>query len=252
MIVRESKDAFTLITQHDHATISGEFFLHFKKDFISAEHYESLSFAIFQHDRAWLVPDAAPIWNDYLKRPYDFTDYPEELKVYFYKHGIEQVDRVNSYSALLCSLHYSSFFKNALSEAGRSFYQREVQRQKHLMHKLKIKNEFIQYQLQVLKFCDDLSLYVCLNRPGVPKSEEISMFKKGFENSELFNDKADAKIIASFSDRNALQFNYSPFVEKFDIKIPSKVMLKADIEKFGLLNVYQGLPLTYTTLKINK
>src|SRR5690606_32635587 len=113
MIVRESKESFSFITQHDHANIAGEFFINLKTDFLPIEYYESLKFAVYQHDRSWIVPDSNPIWDDLNKKPYDFINYPEALKYHFYRIGIEQTDQVNSYAALLCSLHYASFLDNA-------------------------------------------------------------------------------------------------------------------------------------------
>lgn len=250
MIVRDSRDTFTFIAQHDHATISGEMFMMLKKEFVSAEHYESLSFAIFQHDRAWQVPDSAPIWDDFRQEPFDFNSYPEELKVSFYKNGIDQVDRVNSYSAILCSMHYSSFYENSLNDAGKSFYEREIQRQKHLISKLKINKDFLDYQQRILKFCDDLSLYVCMNEVGATKTEEVEWFKKGFENSELFNDKNDTKIVASYVDKNTVSFNVSPFTQKFEIKLPVKVVAKTQIQQLGLIAAYQEERITYQEIKI--
>lgn len=42
---------------------------------------------------------------------------------------------------------------------------------------------------RLLKFCDELSLYVCMNKPGVKKKDEIDLFKDGFEGTEMFNSK---------------------------------------------------------------
>ena len=252
MIVRESKDAFLLITQHDHATISGEMFMMLKKDFVSSEHYESLSFAIFQHDRAWQVPDSSPIWDDLAKRPHDFNTYPEELKVFFYKNGIDQVDRVNSYSALLCSKHYSSFYEHTVSESGRSFYDREIQRQKHLQGKLKINDSFLDYQLKIFRFCDELSLYICMNVARLSKKEEINLFKTGFDNSELFNDRNDSKIIASYIDHHTVGFNVSPFSRNFDLKLSGKVVQKKRIQELGFLEAYKAEKTAVFTIKIEQ
>lgn len=251
MIIRESKDAFTFITQHDHANLAGEFLMHLKREFVPVDHYESLKFAVYQHDRAWLVPDSTPIWNDLTQRPYDFTDYPESLKTYFYRLGIEQVDQANSYSALLCSMFYGSFFEQSSSEAGKTFYQRELQRQKHLIQKLKIKNDiFLKYQLQLLKLCDDLSLFICLNKPGASKAEEHVMFKDGFENSEFFNVKSDKKLSASFVNKHTVEFNSSPLEKRFEAELLVKKVLKSDIRKSGLQKAFHAQSFVSEIIKI--
>src|SRR5690606_32602883 len=154
---------------------------------------------------------------------------PEQLKVYFYKLGIDQVDRANSYSALLCSMHYSSFFEHSKTEVGKYFYQRELQRQRHLMRKLKINNDsFVRYQLQLLKLCDDLSLYICLNTPGVTKAEKHPFFRDGFDDSEFFNVKSDMKLSASFINSSTVGFNSSPLERKIELTFPVKKVYKED------------------------
>lgn len=251
MIVREDQENLIFITQHDHAYISGEFLMHFKKDFIDLEHYESLKFAVHQHDRAWIIPDANPIMNDATNFPYTFIDYPEKLKIHFYKIGIEQVNQANSYAAILCSMHYSSFFKHSNSDAGKQFYERELLRQQHLMNKLKIPHDrLLQYQLKILRFCDNLSLYVCMNKPGITKDEEINTFKKGFSGSEFFSTSGERKIVAFFKDRNIVKFNHSPFEESFNIKIHLKRISKQLIKDIGLADAYANEITTAYTVKL--
>ena len=251
MIIQESKEAFTFITQHDHANIAGEFFINLKKDFVPVDFYESLRFAVYQHDRSWIIPDSEPIWDNLNKRPYDFITYPENLKYHFYRIGIEQTDQVNSYAALLCSLHYASFLINANTEAGKSFYNKELQRQKHLMQRLNITNDtFLNYQLKILKFCDDLSLYVCLNKPGVEKKEEHPFFKDGFPNSAFFNDGGEKNIVASYAAKSGVKFNCSPFDKKFDLKITFKNVSKVDIKSKGLSKAFAAQPWEFYDVKI--
>ena len=252
MIVREASDNFVFITQHDHAYIAGELFTHFKKEFVTIEHYESLKFAIHQHDRAWLIPDANPLLNDSTKKPFTFIDYPERLKLHFYKLGIDQIDLANSYAAILCSMHYASFYANAQHEFGKQFFEREKLRQKHLINKLKIPHDrLLTYQLKILQFCDDLSLYICLNKPGVSKEEEVRLFKKGFPKTEFFHINGKTKIIAFYQkDHNIIKFNSSPFEGPFDIKLPIKRISKKLIKDIGLADAFESEPVTNYTIKL--
>lgn len=252
MIVREDIDNFIFITQHDHAYISGEFLTYFKKDFIPIDNYESLKFAVHQHDRAWIIPDANPLMNDENKKPFTFLDYPERLKLHFYKLGVDQIDLANSYAAILCSMHYASFYTDARDEFGKQFLEREKLRQKHLINKLKIPNDgLLTYQLTILQFCDDLSLYVCLNKPGVEKKDEVPFFKKGFPNSRFFHRNGETKVIASYQkDRSILKFNSSPFEGPFEIKLPIKRVPKKLIEDIGLADAYESEPITNYIIKV--
>lgn len=243
MIVRETPDNFVFITQHDHAYIAGELLMHLKKDFVPLDHYESLKFAVNQHDRAWIIPDDYPIINDASGKPFDYLNFPERLKLHFYNLGIEQVDQANSYAALLCSMHYSSFYKDSLGDIGKQFYEREKLRQKHLYNKLKIPHDrLLNYQLKILQFCDDLSMYICLNKPGVIKEDEVAIYKKGFPDSEFFHKNGETKIIAFYKDkdRNIIKFNSSPFEEAFEIKLPIKRVPKKLVKDIGVADAFRN------------
>ncbi|MEO5912187.1 MAG: DUF3891 family protein [Pelobium sp.] len=251
MIIREDQENLIFITQHDHAYIAGELLSKFKKDFIAVAHFESLKFAVHQHDRAWITPDSTPILNDITLYPYTFDDYPEKLKLHFYKLGIEQVDQANSYAAILCSMHYASFLKDAETEAGKQFYERELLRQKHLINKLKIPHDrLLNYQLKILQFCDNLSLFICMNKPGVAKSDEVGLFKNGFINSEFFSVNGDRNINASFvKDKNIVKFTHSPFEEPFDVKVHVKRIAKQLIKDIGISKAYEKEPVTFYTVR---
>ncbi len=251
MILREDSDNFILITQHDHAYIAGELLTHFKKEFISVEHFESFKFAVHQHDRAWIIPDSHPLLNDVNQKPFTFLDFPEKLKLYFYKLGIEQVDQANSYAALLCSMHYCNLAAVSSSATAKQFLDREKLRQKHLIGKLKIPHtRLLNYQLQVLKFCDDLSLYICMNKPGVSKQDEVPMFKKGFTDSEFFHEGGETKVIASYRDRNTLKFNSSPFEDSFEVKVHLKRVSKKLVKDVGLADAFHAELTTFFKIQV--
>lgn len=252
MILREDPENYILITQHDHAYIAGELLCHLKKEFIAVEHFESFKFAIHQHDRAWIIPDSHPLLNDVTQKPFTFLDFPEKLRLYFYKLGIEQVDQANSYAALLCSMHYCNLASMSYSDTAKQFLEREKQRQKHLINKLKIPHtRLLNYQLQILKFCDDISLYICMNKPGITKEEEVPLFKKGFPESEFFHKKGEVKIIASYKDRNNIKFNSSPFEDTFEIKVHLKRVSKKLVKDIGLADAYHAEPTTFFTVVIH-
>jgi hypothetical protein len=67
MIVRETEREFVMITQHDHAHLSGVLASHFTKEFFREDsYYQELILAIYEHDRSWIRLDDTPIWNDEL------------------------------------------------------------------------------------------------------------------------------------------------------------------------------------------
>lgn len=253
MILREDSESFIMICQHDHAYIAGELLSHLKKEFIAVEHFESFKFAVHQHDRAWIIPDGHPLWNDVTGKPFSFIDFPEKLRFYFYKLGIEQVNQANSYAALLCSMHYCSLASSSSSEVAMQFIEREMMRQKHWISKLKIPHQrLLAYQLQMLKFCDDLSLYICMNKPGVQKEAEVPLFKKGFLDSEFFHEDGRTKVIASYKDRNTIKFNSSPFEEAFEVKVHLKRVSKKLVKDIGIADAYHAEPTVFVTVNVGE
>ncbi|HTN21933.1 MAG TPA: DUF3891 family protein [Pelobium sp.] len=251
MILREDSDNYILIAQHDHAYIAGELLSHFKKEFIAIEHFESFKFAVYQHDRAWVIPDSHPLLNDVTQKPFTFLDFPEKLRFYFYKLGIEQVYQANAYAALLCSLHYCNLASVSFSETATQFIEREKLRQNHLISKLKIPHKnLLNYQLRILKFCDDLSLYICMNKPGVSKEGEVPLFKKGFADSEFFNEDGETKVVASYKDRGTIKFNSNPFEDVFEVKVHLKRVSKKLIKDVGLADAYHAEPTTFFKVSI--
>ncbi len=252
MILREDQENYIFITQHDHAYVAGELLVHLKKEFIALEHYESLKFAVHQHDRSWIIPDSHPIINDATGNPFTFLDYPERLKLHFYKLGIEQIDQANSYAAILCSMHYCCLIEGSNTEASKQFLEREKLRQSHLIQKLKIPHtRLLNYQLKILKFCDDMSLYICMNKPGTVKENEVALFKKDFPDTSFFHKNGETNITAHYhKEKHHLKFNSSPFEKEFEIKVPLKRVSKKLVTDLGLAVAYQAEPTTSFSVKI--
>nr|AYQ72090.1 DUF3891 family protein [Cohnella candidum] len=123
MIIREIQDSFVMVTQHDHALLSGEIAKHFTDPyFVDGAYRADVELAIREHDRGWIRLDDAPIWNDRDAKPFSFMDYPLLPKLTHYRLGIDEVQAQSEYAALLCSMHYCSFM------AGHTPEQTEIVR----------------------------------------------------------------------------------------------------------------------------
>lgn len=121
--------------------------------FLGEEWKEDVLYSIKEHDRAWIDLDHTPLWNDELQRPYSFIDYPSLIKLTYYRQGIDKVGRQSPYAGLLCSLHFASFY--------------EAQKN-------------VQFHFKLLQQCDHLSIYLCMQEPGINKAQEISWYRNGF------------------------------------------------------------------------
>ncbi|SDH42659.1 DUF3891 family protein [Alteribacillus bidgolensis] len=237
MIVNEYKSYFEMIPQHEHARISYEILKNWgDRSVEKSSVWEALLLAVREHDRAWIPLDASPIMNKEQNKPYSFTDYPEKEKITAYQQGIQTVVKKNAYSGLLNSLHYASFFKNNTSKKAVSFLKEEEKRQEKL-RELQTHSEE-SFHLRLLQFCDDLSLYACMNDPGAREDEEISWFKNGFRHTFEFLDYKT--IQAQFISTNEIQLTPFPLRSPLKVTIHGKAVKKTVIAEENVDAAFQS------------
>lgn len=243
LIVCEQDDAFVMIEQHHHAILSGDMALYGKDElFVERQSRTDVQFAIAQHDRAWIPLDVAPLWNDDAAAPYSFIDYPFNLKLPFYRRGVDEVEQKNPYAALLCSLHYSSFFSHSTSNPELSYYTSELERQDRLRKKFAdIPVQTIEMHVEVLKFFDNVSLYLCLNEPGVSKEHEFPWFRNGVARSELLPG-VPKRIDACWINDHQVGLEPFPFKEKFGVSLLVRLVSKRSIRIKGLVKAHEDAP----------
>ncbi|MDT8861222.1 DUF3891 family protein [Alkalihalobacillus sp. MEB130] len=235
MIVREKINSYILVKQHDHAYISGQLAENWNDDiFQKSKNRNDVIYSVYQHDRGWIALDHTPFWNDLSKKPYSFIDFPLVPKLVHYKHGIDEVERENSYAALLCSLHFCALLTSNDNEY-QWFLSHEEDRQKKLKNDLKINpgwhQSLLHSHFDLLQFCDHLSLYLCMNKPGQQKSYQ-------FKNSALLPFTKDMELTASWINTEQLSIAPFPFKDDFEIKIKYKEIFKQDVSKIGLVKAY--------------
>ncbi|MCP8617177.1 DUF3891 family protein [Salirhabdus salicampi] len=232
MIVVENEHYFQLIKQHEHGIISGEIANHLLHPFfIDNEH--TVKYAIKHHDIAWDKIDEYPKWNEERMKPYSFIDYPTNKKVGFYQQGISLVESSYPYAGLLCSLHYVSFFSmNDDEKHVQTFLKNEFNRRQRILEQVKVSEKRVELHKRTLQFCDDLSLYICMNKPGVSKEEELSWFREGFQQRFSF---MEDKIHGHWRDKKHVVIDPFPFKTNFTVSIPFKRVKKTDILKEGFV-----------------
>ena len=210
VIVREKLDSYVLVKQHDHALAAGEFAKHWAK---RPRPLESTLYAIAHHDVAWQGPDARVRWNEETGRPYSFADYPPELKVRAYAEGLDWLEERDPYAACLCSMHYETLVRRfGSSDEEESFADAESRRQEKLRAGMSEEElESLEYNLRLLRLCDGLSLFICLNEPG--GDDYPPPYPEGFE----FRGERFQPI---WEDRGTLRLDPNPFSEAFDLSIP--------------------------------
>ncbi|WP_404450947.1 DUF3891 family protein [Virgibacillus necropolis] len=244
MIIRERPDDIVMITQDDHARISGIFSSYWKKAFFNDDNKRrSVELAIYEHDRGWIPVDSKPLWNDKTNLPYSFMDLPTEPKLVFYKNGIDEVEGMDFYASLLCSHHYSRFTKNDTDEESLKFLKNEQERQSRIK-KLMIDfdKEAYQFHYDLLNFCDNLSLFVCLNEPGATKKEEHSFYKNGLPIPSTFSFFEGNQLDICWRDGQTILLSQLPFDAPVEIEIKQKVVSRKRITEEGILSAYENTP----------
>ncbi|KEK23455.1 DUF3891 family protein [Bacillus gaemokensis] len=237
MIIRTKSEELILIRQHDHGFLAGEIAKYVKTNLFEDNVYlKECIDAIYEHDRGWIALDKTPIWNDAKNVPYTFMDCPSSLRFVFYTLGLDEIENVNPYGALLCSKHFISFPLNQEDEEMVGFYNKELNRQKRILKTLtKIQCAMFDKHYKLLKFCDELSLYACMNEPGVKKKEEIELFKEGFEGSEVFNKATNEPLTAEWIDKEKIRITPFPFEAECKTYVRYKSIRRNTIEEIGIV-----------------
>lgn len=251
MIIRERQDEFIFIEQHNHALVSGELAKQWRKDLLSASSLpQSVIYAIEHHDAGWVPADKEPFWNDAKGMPYSFIDFPAPTKTLLYTYGIDEVQKTDAYAALLCSEHYVRFLQQEESESAKHFVQQEQKRQESILSSLpSFYEEQFDYHYALLQFCDNLSLFLCLNEPG---KNTHPFFTKGIPLPSTLPHFSQEKMAVTWVDQQRIALKEFPFENTFTITYDFKQIPKFQIEKSGLLNSYVNTPFQQTTIELTK
>lgn len=239
MIIREQKESFIMIEQHHHAHISKEIIAHWKDHFLKNDKMiNSVLYAIQMHDYGWNFFDKQPFWNDKINKPYSFIDFPIVPKTVLYTEGVNKVEEKDPYAAALCSAHYINFMKNDETDEVIFYLNHERNRIKRILkHYPQITSEIFDDHLSLLKFADNISLFICLNEPGTSKDNHHYFFKNGIPISikMIKTNLIDAKWIS----KDTVALIGLPQVPSFSVLLKQKRLTKQEIFKKGLVDLYQ-------------
>src|SRR5699024_651196 len=199
LIIRERDYAFVMIEQHHHAQISAEIIGKWRDYLFHHDPlYKSVMYAIEQHDCGWRFFDEQPFWNDAEQAPYAFTNFPTMAKSVLYTKGIDEVEALDPYAAVLCSAHYTKFLEKSEHREARRFVERENLRRERILSQLEIESmNIVDQHLALLQFADNISLYLCLNEPGAKKEAEHFFFKRGIPVSQILKHTI-SKIVQAY------------------------------------------------------
>ena len=211
MVVREVPEGFVLIGQHDHGLAAGEISRRWGRE---PRPSPSTVYAISQHDLGWRELDETVLWNHETDRPHDFLDYPSEPKVRSFAAALDLLEGRDPYAACLCSMHYTTLMQGSEKEAEVRFREAENTRQRRLRGDLP--GETLDHDLRLLKLCDGLSLFVCLNEPGREASQPPP-----YPNGLVLDGE---EYVPEWVDERTLRVRPDPFAGPFEVEVPYRVV----------------------------
>lgn len=161
MLVQKRADGLRLIRQNDHALLAGRL----ATEWVGFEPQpDPLPFratlAIALHDLAWARVDREPELAP-TGLPYAFDTVDDPYRLPLYAAGLDELERIDPYAALMASRHYLRFLP-----IDPEFAPAEEARQKRLQKTLGAsvgESDQLQYLLRHLDF---LSLFLCLTDPA--------------------------------------------------------------------------------------
>ncbi len=214
MIVREVREGFVLIGQHDHGLVAGEIARHWGR---RPQPSPSTVYAIAQHDLGWQELDGSVIWNDETGRPHDFLDYPPEPKVRAFAAALDLLEERDPYAACLSSMHYATLMQGSEKEAEARFREAENSRQHRLKSALADESiDALEHDLRLLKLCDGFSLFLCLNEPGREASHPPP-----YPDGLVLDGE---EYVPEWVDERTLRVRPDPFVGPFEVELPYRVV----------------------------
>ncbi|WP_084361151.1 DUF3891 family protein [Neobacillus fumarioli] len=139
-------------------------------------------------------------------------------------------------------MFWSGEFFERKTTAGRQFLNEEIRRQQNVLNGLAIKDkQTLHYHLNMLRFCNNLSLYICLNKPGVQKENEHPFFRNGIPHSFPFANHQP--IYAQWIGLETVSLSAFPLKKELQVQLEFKKVKKQDIQLNGILNAYTNAPL---------
>lgn len=97
--------------------------------------------------------------------------------------------------------------------------------------KKRLKND-----VEIMLFCDQLSLFLCMEEPGTPTAR-YDFFAEGLGCG--FDTCPSSNVQVEWVSGEKVALSFFPFDEEFEVTMSYKVIPKASIRKFGMLQAYR-------------
>src|SRR6476660_5665780 len=218
MIVRyESDGSIVMITQNDHAQLSGLFAAHWGNEtFEKPRPYASLVRAAMFHDRGWIRYETSPQLNLETGKTPNYRQVPNDrTQLEAFEWAGDWLSAIDPYAGLLITKHRTGLWqgrygvitdppaiqRGTLPPDIVSFIGRSEAKQKVAAEKYEAKELAANYNL--IQVWDLMSLYICSTETHKP--EKIAPVPMAY------TDKASATMTLTPGDNNTIALDPYPF-----------------------------------------
>jgi hypothetical protein len=166
MIVVPQGSMLLLVTQPDHAHLSGELLALWRAGDLPAHpRRDDLLFAAREHDNGWREADAAPRWDAERGRPHDFTTLPRQERIEIWERGTCRFAAERPYAALLITRHALNLFGGRRGEEGwDAFLDFLADFERGLREETWATREEVEGDYPPIDLADLISLAACIQR----------------------------------------------------------------------------------------
>jgi hypothetical protein len=269
MIRRDAQTHFMLITQHDHALLSGELARRLgNRGFAAPSPYQPTVEAIAHHDCGWPLHDDAPTLNP-AGLPLHVFEAPVSLATQVWSASVAGAMNLGDYQGLLVSLHtfaLSSLFLAHAKEPSRpdlfemnKFQHRQSEIQEDLRQRLGLRTDVplkmglpktgvspaddqLIFNFRLLTAMDRISLALCCGKHLFPILDDVHA-KPG---------QAPTRITLQMPDASTMIIDPWPFDQPaMTFQVPARRLPKspfASVEEFQ--HLYRDTPVEPLTLEV--
>jgi hypothetical protein len=269
MIRRDAQTHFLLITQHDHALLSGELARRLGNyDFAPPSPYQSVVEAIAHHDCGWPLHDEHPTLNP-AGLPLHVFEAPVSLATQVWSASVAGAMNLGDYQGLLVSLHTfalsSIFLANAKNPSRpdlfemNKFQHRQSEIQEDLRQRLGLRTEValqlglpkagvspaddqLIFNFRLLTAMDRISLALCCGKHLFPTMDDV----------HTHPGKPTTKITVQMPDPATMTLDPWPFDQPaLAFEVPARRITKqpfATIDEFH--KVYRDTPAEPLALEV--
>lgn len=230
MIVRDHADGTsTLFAQHDHGLSAGRIAAAWVRRVVPDD---DVVFAVAHHDIGWVGLDAHVHRDPATGEPYSFVDHPDGPKYTAYRAGLDLLETAGPVVGWLCSAHFARFVDGFDDPASVAFRVDELARQERLLAAVDARRAAtLDAELAVLRTCDALSLFFCLNEPG---TSTWPWYRDGV----AFGDE---RLDVRWDGRDHVVIDPDPLARPVEVTVPWRRVDRADrVVDAGVLSVTLG------------